>query len=347
MRTSAILSLIAVLPAMGLIEPAAAATTKVEGYLEYRKGSYLVVDAQRVEVTPKTKIRAGKAKSLADIPLGYEIKARGTRGKDGTIVASDIEAKKNGMAFMEEDVLSSTNKAEKAYVQARKVYDAGPDGKEQVVGTLSDSGPQVERARRIVDRIVPSYVDPKKVRVYVVDNKEWNAMAMANYSIYVFSGLMADMDDDELAIVLGHEIAHATYEHSRRQAKTGLIGGVAGQAATLGAEMLDNDLARTAAQSATALGVTTFGNVYSREYEDQADRVGLRYVYEGGYDVRKAPALWRRFAQKYGDQDKVTNFFFGDHSLSTKRAAALEKEIARNYSDPKKDPPTKSAPAAS
>ena len=77
------------------------------------------------------------------------------------------------------------------------------------------------------------------------------------------------------------------------------------------------------------LGIT-FGNAFSREYEDQADRVGLRYVYEGGYDYTKGPALWRRFAAKYGDQNKIENFFFGDHSLSTKRAAALEKEIA-NY----------------
>ena len=150
---------------------------------------------------------------------------------------------------------------------------------------------------------------------------------------------MADMDDDELAIVLGHEIAHATHEHSRRQAKKGRIGDLAGTVASLGAGMLDNDLARQAAQGATALGVTTVGNVYSREDEDQADRVGLRYVYEAGYDVTKAPNLWKRFADKYGDGSKVENFFFGSHSLSSERAADLTREIRANYSDPAKDPP--------
>jgi predicted Zn-dependent protease len=165
-------------------------------------------------------------------------------------------------------------------------------------------------------------------------------MAMANHSIYVFSGLMADMDDNELAIVLGHEIAHATYEHSRRQAKSGMISGIAGSVASLGAGMIGNDMARSAAQGATALGVTTVGNVYSRGDEDQADRVGLRYVYEAGYDVTKAPALWRKFAAKYGDGSKVENFFFGSHSLSSERAADLEKEIRLNYSDPAKDPPS-------
>jgi Zn-dependent protease with chaperone function len=319
---------------------------KVEGYLEFKKAPYLIVDAQRIEVTDKTKLKAGKFKKPADLPLGYLLRATGTRAQDGTIVATRIEARANGREFMEEDIINGTNQAEKAYVQARKVADSGPDGEERVIGALIDSGPQVDRARKIVDRLLPSYVDPGQVRVYVVDNREWNAMAMANYSIYVFSGLMSDMDDDELAIVLGHEIAHATYEHSRRQAKTGLIGGVAGQAAQLGADLIKSDMARAAAQQATAIGVTTFGNVYSREYEDQADRVGLRYVYEAGYDYRKAPDLWRKFAAKYGDQDAITNFFFGDHSLSTKRAEDLEKEIARNYSDPKKDPPTHATPKA-
>ncbi|HKQ98371.1 MAG TPA: M48 family metalloprotease [Candidatus Polarisedimenticolia bacterium] len=314
---------------------------KLTGYLEYRKGNAIIVDAQRVVADGKTKFHgSGKAKDLASTPLGYGVQVKGERRPDGVVQAKDITVKKNGMDFLEEDVLSGTAQAEKAYVQAKKVYDQGPDGQEKVVGTLITTGPQVDRCRKIVDRLLPSYIDPKTVRVYVVDNKEWNAMAMANYSIYVFSGLMADMDDDELAIVLGHEIAHATYEHSRRQASKGMASGIAGTVAQIGTQMIGNDLGRAAAESATALSMTTFGNVYSREYEDQADRVGLRYVYEAGYDVTKAPNLWRRFAAKYGDQSKIENFFFGNHSLSTERAKALEAEIKNNYADAAKDPPT-------
>ena len=320
----------------------AAEPVKLVGYLEFRKGSLLIVDAQRVTTSAKTKFHgSGKAKSLAAIPLGYELTVRGDRAPDGAIVAKSVEAKPNGMAFMEKDVLAATDQAEQAYVKAAKVYDTGPDGQEHSMGKLVTSGPQVDRARGIVDRLLPSYVDPKGVSVYVVENPEWNAMAMANYSIYVFSGLMKDMDDDELAIVLGHEIAHATHEHSRRQAKKSMIGGIAGQAAQIGSTMLESDVARGAAQQATSLGVNAFSNFYSRDYEDQADRVGLRYVYEAGYDYRKAPALWRRFADKYGDSDKATNFFFGNHSLSAKRARDLEREIANNYADPAKDPPSR------
>jgi Zn-dependent protease with chaperone function len=203
-----------------------------------------------------------------------------------------------------------------------------------------ETGDRVERVRRVVDSLLPSYIDTGDVRVYVIENREWNAFAMGNFSIYVFSGLLDDLDDDELAIVLGHEIAHATHEHSRRQAKKSQMSGIGGMAAQLGASMISNPLGKTAVEAGASLGVTTFNNTFSREYEDQADRVGLRYVYEAGYDYTKAPKLWRRFADKYGDQDKVTNFFFGDHSTSQKRAAELEQEIAHNY-DPKKDPPQK------
>ena len=72
-------------------------------------------------------------------------------------------------------------------------------------------------------------------------------------------------------------------------------------------------------------------NGYGRSLEDQADRVGLRYAYEAGYDITKGPRLWQRFARKYGEPGKVQNFFFSDHSLSAARAAKLERELALNY----------------
>ena len=331
---------VAVFAAAAAFPAVAVAKEKLDGYLEFKKPPYVIVDGQRLEVNKRTKIDAGKYRTISDVPLGWHIKAQGSRAKDGTIVAKKIAASKNGSEFMESEVLAATNEAEKHYVETKKVSDQGPNGEEKVIGRLIDSGPDVERCRRIIDRLLPPYVPKDQVRVYVVDNAAWNAMAMANYSIYVFSGLIHDMDDDELAIVLGHELTHATHEHSRRQAKGGLIQGIAGVAATIAAQSIDDDRARMAAQGATILGVTTAGNVYSREFEDQADRVGLRYVYEAGYDVGKAPGLWKKFADKYGDGNKVTNFFFGDHSTALARAKALQQEIAFNYRDKAKDPPS-------
>lgn len=332
-------SSILVHPAAG---QAASKPIKIDGYLDFRKPGAVIVDGQRIRKGPGTRFRgAGSAKSFETIPAGFEVHVEGTRQPDGAILASRIEAKANGIAMFEGDVIAGTNQAEQAYVKAGKIVEPGPDSTVHVLGALKTSGPEVVRARRIVDRLLPSYVSPTSVRVYVVDNKEWNAMAMANYSIYVFSGIMKDLDDDELAIVLAHEITHATHEHSRRQAQKGMIAGIAGGVASIGLSQVKSETGRAVAQTTAALGLTAFGNVYSRGYEDQADRVGLRYVYEAGYDYRKAPGLWRKFAVKYGDGNPLQNFVFGDHSLSSARAAALEREIRNNYSNPKADPPTR------
>jgi len=321
----------------------AAANDKLNGYLDFKKGPYLIVDGQRLQVDAKTKIDAGKARNAQNIPLGYEIKAKGKRARDGTFTVRNLQANRNGSEFMESEVLAASNQQEKKYVEQKEVADTGPNGEVRVVGKLIDQGNDVERCKRIIDRLLPPYVNRDQVRVYVVDNKAWNAMAMPNFSVYVFSGLLPDMDDDEMAIILGHELTHAVYEHSRKQAKGGLIGSIAGIAGLIVANRTDSDAGRAIAQGATVLGVTTAGNIYSREFEDQADRVGLRYVYEAGYDVSKAPALWKRFAEKYGDGNKVTNYFFGDHSLAQDRAKNLQREIAHNYSDPRRDPPSNEA----
>ena len=59
--------------------------------------------------------------------------------------------------------------------------------------------------------------------------------------------------------------------------------------------------------------------------------MGLRYAFEAGYDVTKAPRLWQRFAKKYGDGNKVVSFFFSDHSMSEARSRNLELELQNNY----------------
>ena len=90
-----------------------------------------------------------------------------------------------------------------------------------MIGEIEESGRRVDRVCGLVRRLAPPYVDQSKLRVYVIDNKEWNAMAMGNGAIWIFSGIMDDMTDPELAIVVGHELAHYTHEHSRRQMKQG------------------------------------------------------------------------------------------------------------------------------
>ncbi|MGH7723884.1 MAG: M48 family metalloprotease [Candidatus Eiseniibacteriota bacterium] len=341
---TALAAVLLLLPA-GLAR-AADSNVKLDGYLEFRKADYLIVDGQRVKATSSTKLKlSGEAKNPATIPLGYAMKVKGTRDAKGTVLATEIEAKPNVVESSEARLLAGTSMAESTWVAAGKIVETGEDGKEKSMGALLDSGPEVDRVRRIVDRVMPPYIERSDVRVYVVENKEWNAMAMANYSIYVFSGILNDLNDDELALVLGHEIAHATNEHSRRQMSKSSLSQMAGQLAVLGASKIKSGTVRTIAQQATSLGYSAFNNSYSRDYEDQADRVGMRYAYEGGYDEKTGPELWKKFASKYGDMPKIQNYFYGNHSTSGDRAKNLEREIQLNYTSTL-DPPLRAGKAA-
>jgi Zn-dependent protease with chaperone function len=304
---------------------------EVNGYVEYRRGDALVVEGQRIVAGPRTRVRGeGEAKSFASIPLGYQVEASGKRRADGAIVADRIDAKANGQQMFESDVRDATDQLEKTYRDRGEFLMAAGD-QTKSLGKLRQSGPEVARVRRIVDRLLPPYIDPAGVRVYVIDNPEWNAMAMGNYSIYVFSGLLEDLDDDELAIVLGHEIAHASHEHTRKQYRRGLLVqlGAVGATVALGTQLEDTET--QVAGVLAGLTAVAFANGYSRNHEDQADRVGMRYAYEAGYDVSKAPRLWQRFGEKYGEPGKAQNILFGDHSRSSLRARALDLEIAINY----------------
>ena len=313
---------------------------KVDGYAEWRLGDCLVADAQRVCPAPGFRFKGeGEAKDFASIPLGYELKAKGKRRPDGSLLAREIEAKPNGSAMFEGDVRAATDQAES---QARQSGRFG-EGK-QSVGRLIESGPPVDRVRRIVDTLLPPYLHPENVRIYVIENKEWNAFAMGNYSIYVFTGLLDDMDDDEVAIVLGHELVHASHEHSRKQFKRDMWVQLLTMGALAATSTIDDDTKQAIAGLVVLAGSTAYSSGYGRGMEDQADRVGLRYAYEAGYDITKGPRLWNRFAKKYGEGNKVASFFFSDHSQSAARATKLEREIAYNYPDgPKPDGPARNA----
>ncbi len=305
---------------------------KLEGYAEYRLGEYLVVDGQRVRADGATAVEGrGNAKQFATIPLGYQVEAQGEYGKDGIFHARRIAASRNRDTSTDQEIKKAFDSIEKGYTKQGRMRTVDEKGKVlEDNGELHEAGPQVDRVRRIASGLVPPYIDPNDMRVYVVENEEWNAMAAPNFSIYVFSGLLDDMDDDEVAIVLGHEIAHATHEHSRRQYDQGMWVSIGAAIAGAATEVIDNDLGKQATQVGTMLGASALATGYSRDHEDQADRVGMRYAHEAGFDVTKGPALWKKFADKYGDANVAVNFFFGDHSRSSKRAELLRQEIERN-----------------
>jgi Zn-dependent protease with chaperone function len=305
----------------------------LDGYAEWWRQGVLIVDGQRVRLSEGGKFKGPKdVRPFEQIPLGYEVKVKGRRSQDGALMADEVEVRQNGSALFESDLRSAFDGMEQKYLAERRMYEEDGSGKRQEFGRLYTTGAAVDRVRDILDRLVPSYLDQREFRIYVVENKEWNAMAAPNDSIYVFSGLLADMDDDEVAIVLGHELAHATHEHSRKSFKKNMLIQLAALGiAAITEETVDDKNKRAVLQVAALLGASAWTSGYGRSHEDQADRVGMRYANEGGFDVRKGPRLWNRFAAKYGDSPKALNFFFGDHSVAQDRARNLTRELSLNY----------------
>jgi Zn-dependent protease with chaperone function len=303
-----------------------------DGYAEWRRGDALVVDGQRVLMGERTEFKGkGAAKTFTEIPLGYEVKVEADRVQGGWL-ARKLEAKPNGSALFEDDLRQEFDEIEARFRDTGRVFEEDEEtGEREDYGRLLMYGPEVARVRRVLDRLVPPYVDEATFRVYVVENEEWNAMAAPNGCIFVFTGLLAHTSDDELAVILGHELAHVTHEHSRREIKKSLWSSlfILGVAAL--AEEIESDAGRIAVSVAGLLGGLAWQNSYGRGFEDQADRVGLRYAYEAGYAVDRAPGLWQRFADKYHDLPKAVHFFLGDHSRSIDRARTLAREVEQNY----------------
>jgi Zn-dependent protease with chaperone function len=277
-----------------------------------------------------TQLQLDRLPFVSSVPAGYEMVVVGRRTRDGSLMAERIDAKRNGTALHENQVVQEFDDIERAWLANGAMFLS--NGKElRNVGRIEDTGPSVERVRRVMRRIVPPYVDPAHIRVHVVDSDEWNARAMANGAIWVNTGLLNDTSDDELAVVLGHELAHYTHEHTRRSVNDETWRQLAVLGVNAAVSTTSSKAAHETIATAAKLSLLAWGTGYSRNLEDQADRVGLRYAYEGGFDVERAIDMWSRVRARFGENDVVTNWFAGDHSRPTDRIRNIRRELQLNY----------------
>ena len=158
--------------------------------------------------------------------------------------------------------------------------------------------PQLVRLRAVADRIIPySYEWNDRARqwkweVNLFGSKQVNAFCMPGGKIAFFYGLLdqLQLSDDEVAMVMGHEIAHALREHAReRMGKTAATrGAIEIGSALLGLGNGGRYLADMGGQLVTLK--------FSRDDETEADLVGLEIAARAGYDPRAAITLWQKMA---------------------------------------------------
>jgi hypothetical protein len=176
---------------------------RLNGYLEWRRPHYVIADGQRVHWDDHTQLTIGHYPDVQSVPLGYEIAVKGYRVADGSLVAEELQAKPNGIAAFENEMRNACDQVERSWIQAGVAFDQDRTGSIYEIGRIETSGPRVSRAESIIGRLLPPYGNPRSVRIYVVETRVWNASAMANGAFFVYSGLMDDMSDSELAVVLG------------------------------------------------------------------------------------------------------------------------------------------------
>ncbi len=162
---------------------------------------------------------------------------------------------------------------------------------------------QLQRVRNIVNRLIPQTKSfrPDAVgwpwEVHVVSTDEVNAWCMPHGKIAVYTGLLQKIQptDDELAAVLGHEMAHALREHTREQ-----ISQQMGTQAVLGIAGALFGLGETAQNLGGMVANVTLALPKSRTDETEADRIGLELAARAGFDPRSAVALWQKMQKLAG-----------------------------------------------
>lgn len=165
---------------------------------------------------------------------------------------------------------------------------------------LNTDSREVTRVRAIARRLIPATAvfraDAPDWRweVNVIESKELNAWCMPGGKIAVYTGLIDKLQatDDELAAVMGHEIAHALREHGRERASQAMATsiGLTVVGIALGAGQFQMDLA-------SLITDLTISLPNSREFETEADRMGVELAARAGYDPRASLSLWKKMPQ--------------------------------------------------
>ena len=168
---------------------------------------------------------------------------------------------------------------------------------------VPDSDPQVKRLRAIAQRIIPFATRWNEAaaswnwQINLLNSDQVNAFCMPGGQIAFYSGIITKLNltDDEVAVVMGHEISHALREHSQAQAGKGNLAAVgsklvgAGLSAWLG---VDPNITGTATNMA-AQGVML---KFSRDDEREADLIGMDLAARAGFDPRAGVILWQKMA---------------------------------------------------
>jgi len=193
--------------------------------------------------------------------------------------------------------------------------------------------PQLQRLRYIAGRIIPftPACNPRardwRWEVQLLRSNTLNAFCMPGGKIAFFSGILSrlKLSDDEVAMIMGHEAAHALLEHARERMvkSTGTNVGLRLLSALLGL----GNLGDLAAQSLSQLASLKF----SRDDESEADALGLLLAARAGYDPRAGISLWQKMGAANGG--KAPPAWLSTHPAGPERVKEIQQRLPRALPD--------------
>jgi len=169
----------------------------------------------------------------------------------------------------------------------------------QKVNIFKSGDAEYERVSRIVERVVRAshYRDEEKIRFEVVDFEDVNAFAFGGGNFIVFTGLMNVANDDELAYIIAHELAHNAASHNEEQENFLRFKDVVGKKPS-----------------------SEYRTVFTNVNEQEADRVGIIYTALAGFDPCASATFWEK-QKTYLEEYSI----FRTHPVNIERAATNRK----------------------
>lgn len=227
----------------------------------------------------------------------------------------------------------------KTFLSQNKTISSGKD-----VDLVRRVGKDLKAATEVYYKSIGKGADLKEFawEFNVVDDPNTvNAFCMPGGKVVVYTGILkVTQNEDALAVVMGHEIAHALANHGNERMSQGIV-------AQLGLTSLDLALSQKPAatrallMSAAGAGVQVGALLpFSRKHESEADEIGLYLMAMAGYNPSEAAPFWARMTQSGGGRPPE---FLSTHPDPTKRSETLKKLVPRARAYAKKYPVTASS----
>ncbi len=247
-------------------------------------------------MTPRPLVHTASRKSFRFLTLWLAAAFAAALGGAPAAAKDEPPPAKEGVDVGKSSRLAKLVPAEQVERGAAQQYQQMKQQAAQQRALAPDNHPQVVRLRTMAQKMLPftpKWSDRAKSwqwEVNLINSKQINAFCMPGGKIAFYTGILdtLKLTDDEVAAVMGHEIAHALREHARarmgKQAATSIGANVVSQVFGLG----------NLGQAALGASANLLTLKFSRDDETESDLVGLELMARAGYDPRAGITLWQK-----------------------------------------------------